>query len=101
MTVSSNFSPGENSTRVTSSGTFQLISEKNTPQFLWCPRLMFSIPQYPFFAAGCNQRDVPDWTPDIKALFCTTAVDRMPGNSSSRHNSKVTNNLRSHCPPML
>ncbi|GFW94927.1 uncharacterized protein TNCV_3398061 [Trichonephila clavipes] len=54
--VSSIFFPSEDSTRITLSGTFRFITEKNTPPFLWCPRLMFSAPQYPVFPAGCSQR---------------------------------------------
>ncbi|GFU10130.1 hypothetical protein TNCV_3449231 [Trichonephila clavipes] len=34
---SSTFSPDEYSTRITLSGEFQLITEKSTPPFLWCP----------------------------------------------------------------
>ncbi|GFW27098.1 hypothetical protein TNCV_93241 [Trichonephila clavipes] len=42
MKASSILSPGEDSTRITLSGTFRLTTEKNTPPFLGCPRLMFS-----------------------------------------------------------
>ncbi|GFV47603.1 hypothetical protein TNCV_2081631 [Trichonephila clavipes] len=49
---------------------------------------MFSASQYPVFSSGCNQRDAPNWTPGIKANLCKTAVDSLPGNSSSRHSNK-------------
>ncbi|GFV97209.1 hypothetical protein TNCV_161781 [Trichonephila clavipes] len=99
MNASSIFSPGEDSTRITLTGTFRIIIEKITPPFLWCPRLMFSAPQYPVFPAGCSQRGMPDWTLGVKANLCKTDVDNLPENSS-RHSSKVTSELRSRCPPM-
>ncbi|GFT89555.1 hypothetical protein TNCV_2093681 [Trichonephila clavipes] len=36
MKTSSSFSPDDDSTRIPLSGTFRLITEKNTPSFLWC-----------------------------------------------------------------
>ncbi|GFY08109.1 hypothetical protein TNCV_1355231 [Trichonephila clavipes] len=67
MTARSNFSPGEDSTRINLSGTFQLITAKNTPLFLWCPRLMFLAQQYSVFPAGCSERNVPEQTQGVKA----------------------------------
>ncbi|GFX66420.1 hypothetical protein TNCV_343941 [Trichonephila clavipes] len=64
---------------------------------------MFLAPQYPAFPAECRQMDEPgrmDWTPAIKASFCKTAVGCLPGNSFSRHSSKVTNKLRNTQPSM-
>ncbi|GFS52054.1 hypothetical protein TNCV_1104761 [Trichonephila clavipes] len=98
--VNSVSSPGEDSTRITLSGTFRLITQKNMPSFLWCPQLMFSAPQYPLFPAVCRQRHAQDWTPDIKNCLCKTAVDCFPGNSSSRPSSKVMSKLRNRCLPI-
>ncbi|GFY23250.1 hypothetical protein TNCV_3939461 [Trichonephila clavipes] len=70
------------------------------PPFLWCPRLMLSAPQYPFFPAGGSQREAPEWTSGVMASHCKTAVDCLPGNSSSRHRSNVMHNQRSRCRPM-
>ncbi|GFW06068.1 hypothetical protein TNCV_4478601 [Trichonephila clavipes] len=84
MKTSSVFSPGEDSTRITLSGTFRLITEMNPP-FLPCPRLMFSAPQYSVFPAGCSYR-----TPGIKNSLCKTTINSLPGNSSSRYSMKLT-----------
>ncbi|GFS76924.1 hypothetical protein TNCV_3756051 [Trichonephila clavipes] len=43
--------------------------------------------QYPVFPAGCSQRGALDLKPGIKASLCKTAVERLPGNSSSKHNN--------------
>ncbi|GFW80687.1 hypothetical protein TNCV_3235391 [Trichonephila clavipes] len=64
--ASSIFSPCENSTRISLSGSFNLITKKNKPAFLWCPRLMFSAPQYPVVPIKCSQRDAPDWTQGVQ-----------------------------------
>ncbi|GFS84785.1 hypothetical protein TNCV_2956811 [Trichonephila clavipes] len=82
------FSPGENLTRITLSGTFRLIAEKDTLSFLWCPRMMFSAPQYPVFPAGCSQRNASNWTPGVKASLCKKDEVCLPENSSSRHSKK-------------
>ncbi|GFX62864.1 hypothetical protein TNCV_3351901 [Trichonephila clavipes] len=97
---SSIFAPIEDLKIISLSGTFQLITENNMPPFLWCPQLLFSAPQYPVFPAGCSQMDAPDKTLGVKASLCKTHVDCLPGNSSSRPISKVTNKLRCQCPPM-
>ncbi|GFT17495.1 hypothetical protein TNCV_4807411 [Trichonephila clavipes] len=86
--------------RITLSATFQLITEKNSPPFLWCPRLIFSAPQQPVFPVGCSQRDTQDWMPGVKDSLYKTAVERLHGNSFSRHSRKVTSKLRSPCTPM-
>ncbi|GFS73892.1 hypothetical protein TNCV_108061 [Trichonephila clavipes] len=99
MKASSIFSPGEDSMRITLSDTFRLIAKKNTSSFLWCPRLMYSAPQYPVFRAGYCQRDTQDWTPGVKTSLCKASVDYLPGNSSSRYSGKVSSNLRNRCPP--
>ncbi|GFV16226.1 hypothetical protein TNCV_3379901 [Trichonephila clavipes] len=78
MEVSFTFSPGEYSKRMTLSGTFQLITEMNTPPFLWCTRLMFSAPQCPVLPAGCSQRNTPDWTPGVKFDLCMMVVECLP-----------------------
>ncbi|GFW84760.1 hypothetical protein TNCV_680481 [Trichonephila clavipes] len=100
MKASSTFSLDENSTKTTLCGEFRLITSKNPPPFFWCPRLMFSVPQHPVFSVGCNQRNTQAWTPDLNDSFCKTDVERLPVNSSSRHNRKSTSNLKSHCLPM-
>ncbi|GFT07701.1 hypothetical protein TNCV_4046211 [Trichonephila clavipes] len=74
---------------------------KNTPPFMWCPRLMLSAPQYPLFPAGCYQMVAPYRTPSVKASLYKRAIDCLLGNCSSRQSSKVTSKLRSRCPPML
>ncbi|GFV66664.1 hypothetical protein TNCV_2594851 [Trichonephila clavipes] len=74
----------EDSTRIILSGTFQLITEKNTPIFLWYPRLIFSAPQHLVFPAGCSQRNAPKWTPSVKDSLYKTTVDCLHVNSSSR-----------------
>ncbi|GFW67897.1 hypothetical protein TNCV_3872271 [Trichonephila clavipes] len=100
MKVSSIFSPGDDSMRITLSGTFRLITEKNTPPFFWFTRLMLLVPQYPVFPDGCSQRDSTDCSPGVGVRLCKTAVDCLPENSSSRHISKIMSKLRSSCPPM-
>ncbi|GFX38548.1 hypothetical protein TNCV_3206161 [Trichonephila clavipes] len=45
MKVSSTFSPDEVLMRITLSVEFLLITEKNMPSFLGCPRLIFSVSQ--------------------------------------------------------
>ncbi|GFX93351.1 hypothetical protein TNCV_151571 [Trichonephila clavipes] len=62
--------------------------------------MMLSILQYQVFPDRSRQKEAPDWTPGVKVSFCKTAVDYFPGNSSSRHSSKVTRRLRSHFPPV-
>ncbi|GFY16335.1 hypothetical protein TNCV_2349801 [Trichonephila clavipes] len=82
------------------SSTFRLITEKSTLPFLWCPRLMFSVPYYPSFPAVCSQRDIPDWMLGVKLNLYKKALSLcrcLPGNSSSRRSSKVTSKLRSCC----
>ncbi|GFT13730.1 uncharacterized protein TNCV_3831861 [Trichonephila clavipes] len=93
--------PGEDSTRITLPGEFQLITEKNSSPFLWCPLLMFSDSQYPVLPVGCSQRDTQDWMLGVKDSLCKKAVERLPRNSSSRHCSKVSSKLRSRCPPIM
>ncbi|GFV64469.1 uncharacterized protein TNCV_1883071 [Trichonephila clavipes] len=44
MKLSSCFSPWEDPMRITLPGESRLITEKNTPPFLWCPQMMFSAP---------------------------------------------------------
>ncbi|GFU81691.1 hypothetical protein TNCV_3645911 [Trichonephila clavipes] len=95
---SSIFISGVDSTRITFSGTFRLITEKKTSSFLWCPRLMFSAPQYPFFPARCSQSATPNWAPGIKSSLCKTAIDCLHRNSFSDHSSKITSKLSSRCP---
>ncbi|GFX88091.1 transposable element Tcb1 transposase [Trichonephila clavipes] len=51
---------GEDTTRITLSDAFRLTTEKSTPPFLWCRRLMFSAPQYLVSPVGCSQRDTPN-----------------------------------------
>ncbi|GFT32285.1 hypothetical protein TNCV_1035421 [Trichonephila clavipes] len=67
MKSGSIFYPSEDTTRITSSGTFRLITEQ------WSSRLMFSAPQYPVFPAGCSQKDEPDRSPGVKTSLCKTA----------------------------
>ncbi|GFX76640.1 hypothetical protein TNCV_3163581 [Trichonephila clavipes] len=66
MKASPIFSPGDDSTRITLLGTFILITEKNTTPFLWCQRLICSVPSYPVFIERCRQRDTLDWMPGLK-----------------------------------
>ncbi|GFX62053.1 hypothetical protein TNCV_2227791 [Trichonephila clavipes] len=81
MKASSIFSPGEYLMRIILSSTSRLFTEKNTPPLLWCPQLVFSSPA--FFPAGYSQSDALNWTPDAKVSLNNTAVDCLPGNSSS------------------
>ncbi|GFV85909.1 hypothetical protein TNCV_1422121 [Trichonephila clavipes] len=99
MNASSIFSPGDNSTRITLSGTFRLITEPPLP-FLWCPQIMFSAPQYLVFPAGCSQRNVPDCTLGLITYLHKMVTDCLPVNSS-RHSSRVTSKLKSRCPPIV
>ncbi|GFX02720.1 uncharacterized protein TNCV_2011641 [Trichonephila clavipes] len=46
------------------------------------------------------QRDTRNWTPVVRDSLCKTAIERLSGNSSSRHSRKVMSKLRSRCPPM-
>ncbi|GFV47929.1 hypothetical protein TNCV_3044011 [Trichonephila clavipes] len=85
------------STRITSPDTFRLIIEKNTSPYLWRPRLMFSVPQYLIFSAGCSEKDASDWTPDKKTSLCKMAVDCFPGKIFSRHSSKILSKLKNRC----
>ncbi|GFV60119.1 hypothetical protein TNCV_3886371 [Trichonephila clavipes] len=100
MKANSIFSPGEDTTRITLSGTLRLISEKYTTPFLWCPELLFSAPQCPDFPAGSSQRGAPDWKPSVKADLCKMAIDCFLRNSSSRQSSNFTSKPMSRCPPM-
>ncbi|GFY29910.1 hypothetical protein TNCV_4072231 [Trichonephila clavipes] len=94
MKASSNFSPGEDSTRITLSGTFRLITEKNTTIFLRCPRLMFSASQYLFeIVKESARRDAEhkgQSLQDGRRLFVWKFF--------FRHNNKVMNKLRSRYP---
>ncbi|GFX01498.1 hypothetical protein TNCV_1864711 [Trichonephila clavipes] len=60
---------------------------------MWCPGLRYSTPKYPVFPVGCSQRNTQDWTPEVKDSLCKTAVEYLPGNSSSRHSVKVPRDL--------
>ncbi|GFW80393.1 hypothetical protein TNCV_2945251 [Trichonephila clavipes] len=93
MKSSTIFSSGEDSMRITFSGTFRLITEKKSPSFLHRPRLRFSASKYLVFPDVRNQRDAPDWTSSVKISLCKMAVDCLPGKSRSRHTRKVTSKL--------
>ncbi|GFV44188.1 hypothetical protein TNCV_1825551 [Trichonephila clavipes] len=69
---------GEDSKRIFD--TFRIITENNMTSFLWCPRLIFSAPEYLVFPAGCSQRDDPAWNPGAKDSLYKRHVDCLPGN---------------------
>ncbi|GFV62701.1 hypothetical protein TNCV_901561 [Trichonephila clavipes] len=100
MKASSIFSSDEDSTRISLYGTFRFTTEKNMPPFMWCPQLMFSVPRYLVFPAGCSQRNTPDWTPGTEVNLCKTTVECLSENSCYRNRNKVMSKLRSHRPPM-
>ncbi|GFV82644.1 hypothetical protein TNCV_1618731 [Trichonephila clavipes] len=77
---SEELSSSEDSTIITLSGRFRLITEKNTLPFLWCQQLRFSSPQCPVFPARCSQRNAPGWMPLQDGCW--------PGNSSSSSKRK-------------
>ncbi|GFW61301.1 hypothetical protein TNCV_3378161 [Trichonephila clavipes] len=79
MKTNSNFSPADDLTRIPLSGTFRLITEKNTPSFLRCPRLMFSATQYPVFPAGYSQKKRTRLNVGHKSSLCKTYVYCLPG----------------------
>ncbi|GFX28534.1 hypothetical protein TNCV_1153431 [Trichonephila clavipes] len=58
-------------------------------------------PQYSFFLLDAikTTHQTGLWPDSLKARLCKTDVDCLPGNSSFRHSSKVTKNMRSGCPP--
>ncbi|GFY24696.1 hypothetical protein TNCV_1017421 [Trichonephila clavipes] len=58
--------------------------------------MKFAAPQ--ISCLSC-ERGTQDWTPGVKDSLCKNTVERLPGNSSSRHCSKVPSNLKRCCPP--
>ncbi|GFV42767.1 hypothetical protein TNCV_841221 [Trichonephila clavipes] len=88
MKASSTFSTEEDLTRITL-GSFDSSLKRHVPIFLMSPTIVLR-----------STRDTQNWTPGLKDSLCKTVGERFSGNSSSRHSSKVTSKLRSHCPPM-
>lgn len=52
----------------------EFITEKNTPLFLLCPRLMSPAAQQPDSPEGCSEKDTHDWTLSVTDEFLVAYV---------------------------